>query len=173
MSWVLPNTFTHHCLDLWIHHMFLFLGHYAYIESSYRQKGDTAHLVSGVMSRARCMEFMFNLHGVYMGEINVFQQHQDGRRPKRLMTKAGNHERHWHKAWVNIPDVGGPYKVRNYIPQFWFVNFRSGSRLKKWVGRLMFGHASIGKKLKAWFYKKISILLSADDRGFCLVTPTV
>lgn len=90
---------------------YLGLGKYAYIESSHRQKGDQAHLLSGVMSGARCMQFMYNLRGMHMGEINVLQSYQGDPQPKRLLTKAGNHERLWYKAWVDIPDGGKPYRI--------------------------------------------------------------
>lgn len=90
---------------------YLGLGKYAYIESSYRKKGDAAHLVSGVFSGARCMQFMYNLRGIHMGKINVFQEHQINRKRQLLLTKVGNHERQWHKAWMDIPNVGGPYRI--------------------------------------------------------------
>ena len=88
---------------------YLVLGKYAYIESSYRQKGDKAQLTSKLMSGAKCMQFMYNMRGVYMGSINVVQAY--GQVQKVLLSMSGNHDRPWHKALVNIPDVNQPYEI--------------------------------------------------------------
>jgi hypothetical protein len=86
-------------------------GKYAYIESSYRQEGDRAQLTSKLMSGAKCMQFMYNMNGIYMGSINVVQAY--GQIKKVLLNISGNRDRPWHKAVVNISDVVLPYKVGN------------------------------------------------------------
>ena len=86
-------------------------GKYAYIESSYRQKGDKAELVSRSMSGTKCMHFVYNMRGIYMGRMNVVQNY--GQVRKVLLSLSGNHDRPWHKATVDIPNVAQPYKVRN------------------------------------------------------------
>ncbi|CAB4019037.1 MAM and LDL-receptor class A domain-containing 2, partial [Paramuricea clavata] len=88
---------------------YLELGKYAYIESSYRRKGDRAQLTSKLMSGAKCMQFMYNMNGIYMGSINVVQAY--GQIRKVLLNISGNRDRPWHKAVVNISDVVLPYKI--------------------------------------------------------------
>ena len=92
---------------------FLSEGKYAYIESSYRQKGDRAELISKSMSGTKCMHFMYNMRGVYMGRIDVVQSF--GQKRKMLLSLSGNHDRPWRKAVVDIPDVAQPYKVQNIL----------------------------------------------------------
>ena len=86
-------------------------GKYAYIESSYRHKGDRAQLTSNMMSGSKCLQFMYNMRGIYMGSINVLQIY--GQVRKVLLSMSGNRDRPWHKAVVNISDVEQPYKVKN------------------------------------------------------------
>jgi hypothetical protein len=87
-------------------------GKYAYIESSQRRKGEKAQLTSKVMTGTQCMQFMYNMRGVYMGSIDVVQAYKQER--KVLLSLSGNHDRPWHKARVNIPDVKQAYKVKMY-----------------------------------------------------------
>ena len=100
---------------------FLSEGKYAYIESSYRQKGDRAELISKSMSGTKCMHFMYNMRGIYMGRIDVVQNY--GQVRKVLLSLSGNHDRPWRKAFVDIPDVAQPYKVRNILRFDMLVGF--------------------------------------------------
>ena len=63
------------------------------------------------MSGIKCMHFVYNMRGIYMGRMNVVQNY--GQVRKVLLILSGNHDRPWHKATVDIPNVAQPYKVRN------------------------------------------------------------
>lgn len=91
-------------------------GKYAYIESSHRHPGDRAQLSSQLMTGTKCMQFVYNMRGIYMGAINVFQVY--GQIRNVLLSLSGNHDRPWHKAVVNIPDVARLYKVNDIRTYF-------------------------------------------------------
>ena len=67
-----------------------------------------------------------------MGSINVIQTY--GEVKKVLLSISGNHDRPWHKAVANIPDVALPYQVRVIHSSFTlaqtFLKWRSGSLWK-------------------------------------------
>ena len=89
-----------------------FSGSYVYVESSKRNKGDRARLVSQMLgSKTRqCFSFYYNMYGKDTGTLRLFlaPEHKPW---IYLFTKTGNQGQNWHNADVTLENNGN-FQVR-------------------------------------------------------------
>ncbi|XP_028404131.1 uncharacterized protein LOC114526809 [Dendronephthya gigantea] len=86
-------------------------GNYVYVESSHRQAGDKALLVSKSLqfTTRQCMRFYYNMYGENIGKLTLYLV-PEGKGRLILFTKTGNQGENWHSADVTL-DWKGKFQL--------------------------------------------------------------
>lgn len=91
-----------------MHLSVIHLGKYAYIESSQRQPGEKARLVSPSLSGAQCLTFYYSMNGQMMGTLSLHVVNGQG--TKQVWKATGDHGKSWLKKSITV-DGGDSYQV--------------------------------------------------------------
>lgn len=91
-----------------------------YIESSAKNKGDTAHLLSPIYDQSTpneqiCFEFFYHMYGLTTGDLRVFLKKFNDtwnfNEQTAIFNKRGNQGNYWYRGFLKLGNINDSFQV--------------------------------------------------------------